>query len=139
MQKRKQRHSEILKDNFTENPLAISGPSNPWTTNEKLNSATMVRSNVWFDSLHRSIQRHHDSFINPMIASFPTVDEEDEEDIKVIKNIFLESLNFLSCKPFIQFFRLCKMRMNLNQTKSEEIHLIAQLGKYTSTPSQPLS
>ena len=97
MQKRKQRHSEILKDNFTENPLAISGPSNPWTTNEKLNSATMVRSNVWFDSLHRSIQRHHDSFINPMIASFPTVDEEDEEDIKVIKNIFLESLNFLSC------------------------------------------
>ena len=138
MQKRKQRHSEILKDNFTENPLAISGPSNPWTTNEKLNSATMVRSNVWFDSLHRSIQRHHDSFINPMIASFPTVDEEDEEDIKVI-NMFCRVSKLLSCKPFIQFFRLCKMRMNLNQTKSEEIHLIAQLGKYTSTPSQPLS
>ena len=49
MQKRKQRHSEILKENFTENPLAISNPSDPWTTNDKLKSAfpNMVRYG-WF-------------------------------------------------------------------------------------------
>ena len=45
MKKRKQRHSEILKDNFKENPLAISTPSDPWTTNDKLKIAypNMVR------------------------------------------------------------------------------------------------
>ena len=41
------------------------------------------RSNVWFDSLHRSIQRHRESFVNPMISnSFPTVDEENENEIR---------------------------------------------------------
>ena len=45
MKKRKQRHSETLKDNYKENPLAISTPTDPWTTNDKLKIAypNMVR------------------------------------------------------------------------------------------------
>ena len=49
MKKRKQRHSETLKDNYKENPLAISTPTDPWTTNDKLKIAypNMVR---WINS-----------------------------------------------------------------------------------------
>lgn len=85
IQKRKHRERRILTDSnsVARNQLNISGPSEPWTTNEKLREAfpNMIRSNVWFDSLQKSIQRH-DAFINPMISLFPNTAAEEEEEIQ---------------------------------------------------------
>jgi len=71
VQKRKDRRSSPIKtqDHVTQNPLHIDNP--PW------NHGTMVRSNIWFDTLQKSL-KNGSSFDNPMLTSFHSIVEEAE-------------------------------------------------------------
>lgn len=70
-------HSEIYLQvnlflNYTLYYLAYFTAENPW------NHGTMIRSNVWFDTLQKSLKS--ESFVNPMLTSFHSIVEDSAED-----------------------------------------------------------
>ncbi len=81
VQKRKERRNDVLKNlhNFTQNPLMTSSEilnspeQRPWS------NGTMVRSNIWFDTLNKSGFQHSK---DPMLTSFHSIIEEEEGDDK---------------------------------------------------------
>lgn len=83
IQKRKDRQSKILT-NVKQNPLLLSkdldsASNNPW------DQGTMIRSNIWFDTLQKSLKSSQQQpFVNPMLTSFHSIveDLEVEEDSK---------------------------------------------------------
>lgn len=82
LQKRKERQTKILT-NIKQNPLLLNSLSNkddidnPWK-----DQGTMIRSNIWFDTLQKSL-KNSESFVNPMLTSFHSIVEDvDEEETK---------------------------------------------------------
>ena len=62
----------------TQNPLHTENLP-PW------NHGTMVRSNIWFDTLQKTLKNSDSSFVNPMLTSFHSI-VEDADGLEICKS-----------------------------------------------------